>query len=726
LFSGTDLAESSTKGAVSLPFYQFMTLLLMRNTLTSPHPFLFVAIVSLAATCQLSTMAQSLPEPVVSLALDADRSNDVSTIGEIEYNNVSYVADASGAKDSAALFGGRDTSISIKNPKWGNSLDFTVSFWVRGHDPVGGDHSIISNYVMSSGNGWAVVLDNNNLKSWYFGDVSSVWQGDSGNHVRGLRSNSWYHVTSVFSKFGNFVYLDGNLVKGFDWGDNGHSISSSGEEIIIGRFTDATGSRVLFTKMMLDDLEIYDEPLTPEQVLQHHTKSQPYKIDSDQDGLSDGLENEIGTNTLIPDTDEDGYADQIEHVSGTNPTNPASFPISGFEGLPTILDILDFRSKTVSWLDFQGTLTDKLGNLIPSTGQSSKFVSTRIGSDNRYIKFQDNGFTSADFQIKDQVSLPPNGFTLSFMFYYRKSAGPIKYYPLVEFRNLDESYSAGSKIFVYSGNKGGISIDGSSGLYFILDQDMPAGRRNNSWMHVTLVFERNEWKLFINGVPAEWGHRPPDDYLWDTSADTLSIGNRLGDSWMTVDGLDELMLFSEPLSEYEIFLLNRYHSFSAPERDLDDDGLQDYVEIEVGSDYLIEDTDGDGLLDGYEHQVGTNVLIVDSDRDGLRDGFELQIGTNPLEPDSDGDGYDDGVEHKAGTSPTDLTSLPEILEIYRAIELSFITVEGVEYILQKSSDLQDWEDADEPFTGEGGRMSFFKRAETQEPSFWRLVRQAAE
>ena len=102
----------------------------MRNALTSPQPYLFVAIAYLAATCQLSTIAQSLPEPVVSLALDADRSNDVSTIGEIEYNNVSYVADASGAKDSAALFGGSETSITIKNPEWGNRLDFTVSFWV--------------------------------------------------------------------------------------------------------------------------------------------------------------------------------------------------------------------------------------------------------------------------------------------------------------------------------------------------------------------------------------------------------------------------------------------------------------------------------------------------------------------------------------------------------------------------------------------------------------------
>ena len=701
-----------------------MTLLLMRNTLTSPHPFLFVAIVSLAATCQLSTMAQSLPEPVVSLALDADRSNDVSTIGEIEYNNVSYVADASGAKDSAALFGGSETSITIKNPEWGNRLDFTVSFWVRGHDPVGGDHSIISNYVMSSGNGWAVVLDNNNLKSWYFGDVSSVWQGDSGNHVRGLRSNSWYHVTSVFSKFGNFVYLDGNLVKGFDWGNNGNSISSSGEEIIIGRFTDATGSRVLFTKMMLDDLEIYDEPLTAEQVLHLHKEAQPYKVDSDQDGLSDGLELLLGSDSGKTDSDEDGYTDFYEYEIGTDLTNAESYPSESSYDLPSIGTIADFDSNLTSWLNFQGNSFDKYGTLSLLPNDEPRIISTRIGPDNRYADFENAGNAAIDFEIVSKIPLPPNEFTMSFMYRYKVVAGPIQHYPLIKFGNRDNSYSKGSGIHVYASNKGGLSLDGNFEVYFTLREYMPAGLRNDDWVNATLTFANNKWQLYINGIQTNWAHVPPEDYIWDTSADTLSVGNTMGSGWLNVDGFDELMLFSEALTEYEVLLLHRYHSFSEEQRDLDADGLQDYLEVEVGSDFLVEDTDNDGLLDGLEYRLGTNISIADSDQDGLRDGFELQIGTNPLEPDSDGDGYDDGVEHKAGTSPTDLTSLPEILNIYRAIELSFITVEGVEYNLQKSFDLQNWEDADEPFTGEGGRMSFFKRAEAQEPSFWRLVRHA--
>lgn len=357
-----------------------------------------------------------LPQPVVSLNLGSNRDEDISEIGEIDYNNISYVPDAAGIENSAALFDGKRSSIVLRNNSWGNRLNFSVSFWVRAHNPVGGDHSIIGNYLMSSGNGWSVVIDNNNLKSWYFGKSSSVWQSDSGNHVRGLRTQKWYQVISVFSGAGNAVYVDGVPVKKFDWANASASTSSSTEEIVIGKFSDWNSDRVLHTSMMLDDLKIYDEPLTSDQISLQYKKSLPYKRDADKDGLSDGLEIEIGSNLLNPDTDNDG----------------------------------------------------------------------------------------------------------------------------------------------------------------------------------------------------------------------------------------------------------------------------------------------------------------------LFDGLEYQIGSNPLARDSDADGYDDKFEYDAGSSPLDPLSAPEVLEVYRAIELSFFTVEGVGYILQKSSDLQDWEDADEPFTGEGGRMSFFKRAETQEPSFWRLVRQAAE
>ena len=48
--------------------------------------------------------------------------------------------------------------------------------------------------------------------------------------------------------------------------------------------------------------------------------------DNDGDGLSNGFEEEIGTDPNNPDTDGDGVSDLVEWVAGTDPTDPSSNP----------------------------------------------------------------------------------------------------------------------------------------------------------------------------------------------------------------------------------------------------------------------------------------------------------------------------------------------------------------------------------------------------------------
>jgi cysteine-rich repeat protein len=86
--------------------------------------------------------------------------------------------------------------------------------------------------------------------------------------------------------------------------------------------------------------------------------------------------------------------------------------------------------------------------------------------------------------------------------------------------------------------------------------------------------------------------------------------------------------------------------------DTDDDGLSDGEEIVRGTDGLDDDTDADGLTDGDEVYVtGTNPVLGDSDSDGLLDGDEVDRGTDPLDRDSDNDGLRDGAEIDAGADP---------------------------------------------------------------------------
>jgi len=89
--------------------------------------------------------------------------------------------------------------------------------------------------------------------------------------------------------------------------------------------------------------------------------------------------------------------------------------------------------------------------------------------------------------------------------------------------------------------------------------------------------------------------------------------------------------------------------------DDDNDGLEDAVELELGSNPIDDDSDDDGLMDGEEASLyETDPLCRDTDRDGITDGGEvLEYGTDPLKRDSDGGGANDGKEVARSTDPMD-------------------------------------------------------------------------
>jgi predicted outer membrane repeat protein len=77
------------------------------------------------------------------------------------------------------------------------------------------------------------------------------------------------------------------------------------------------------------------------------------------------------------------------------------------------------------------------------------------------------------------------------------------------------------------------------------------------------------------------------------------------------------------------------------------------------------DSDGDGLNDWDEVQLGTNPNASDSDGDGMPDGWEVANGLNPTNPgdaseDSDGDGQSNLQEYLNGTDPNVSDSLTKL------------------------------------------------------------------
>jgi hypothetical protein len=78
--------------------------------------------------------------------------------------------------------------------------------------------------------------------------------------------------------------------------------------------------------------------------------------------------------------------------------------------------------------------------------------------------------------------------------------------------------------------------------------------------------------------------------------------------------------------------------------DTDDDGLPDWLEIQVGSNVNNPDTNGDGILDGDAYVMGISITNTDMDGDGLSNAQEYLLGTNPFWNDTDGDGVLDGAD----------------------------------------------------------------------------------
>ena len=80
-------------------------------------------------------------------------------------------------------------------------------------------------------------------------------------------------------------------------------------------------------------------------------------------------------------------------------------------------------------------------------------------------------------------------------------------------------------------------------------------------------------------------------------------------------------------------------------QDPDGDGISNATEFADGTNPAKADTDNDGLSDSQEKTAKTNPLAPDSDQDGLTDGAEvLTYKTDPNKVDTDGDGWSDSVE----------------------------------------------------------------------------------
>jgi hypothetical protein len=153
---------------------------------------------------------------------------------------------------------------------------------------------------------------------------------------------------------------------------------------------------------------------------------------------------------------------------------------------------------------------------------------------------------------------------------------------------------------------------------------------------------------FQNLFTVSWPSRTRLQYVVYASAD-LNPPNWFFVDWaygtgqpieLGIEALDELGVAPDKL----FWRLEVYQAW-----DWDGDGVDDYEESLLGTDYLVSDSDLDGMPDGWEFVFDFDPLNLldgemDGDDDGLSNAAEYRLSLNPIVEDSDNDGILDGEE----------------------------------------------------------------------------------
>ena len=391
------------------------------------------------------------------------------------------------------------------------------------------------------------------------------------------------------------------------------------------------------TKADTDDDGLSDgvETNTGTYVSATNTGTDPKKADTDRDGLADGVETNTGelvdeentgTDPNNSDTDGDGYADGGEIIGGTDPNDENSKGVLPFPYL---------------YLDFEGEVADLSGN----------------GNDGVV-----DGDVTFDVDGADLGPTPTTGASFN---------GGHLDFPSIDMNSMIRDFEDGSYTFACWMKPIG-SAGGQGFMWGQTQQGIHNGIRNGGLLHsahwgadwnASTVLEADQWvhavwtydgaideaTIYLNGQ-VDGG---PTAQRAPNGGGTFIFGGRNNGEIPYNGYVDDIAVWREVLPEAAIeALADGVSPIGATQEDEDGDGLPDSWEEKYGVDDPEGDEDNDGLTNIEEYELRTKPDKADSDEDGLSDKAEIEVHkTNPLNPDADRDGLLDGEEIAAGTDP---------------------------------------------------------------------------
>ena len=330
-------------------------------------------------------------------------------------------------------------------------------------------------------------------------------------------------------------------------------------------------------------------------------------IDSDNDGLSNLRESQLGTNPQSTDSDGDGYSDYAEvNLHYTDPTSKDNDE----DGMADVWEVNNGLDIKVNDAD-EDPDSDGFTNLDEFVNGTDPNNAESFPQGVEYFKY--------DFEqgVPDNFDLGQNGAG-----WYRE-------------QQSDGSYSLRAD-----------DIDGGSFATMSFQQWFSKGDlviNFNALFSFEDYMQRSSMTVYVNDVFYTFV-----EHSYDGVTRALNIAME--------QGLNTVKIVYNRRYDYQSVRDNlriNHIAFFAENRDNDGDGMLDAVEDRIGLDYTdasdaAADPDGDGLTNAQEYQYFTSRNDPDSDSDGLTDGEEVLVhSTNPNYFDSDRDSMDDKweVEH---------------------------------------------------------------------------------
>jgi hypothetical protein len=303
--------------------------------------------------------------------------------------------------------------------------------------------------------------------------------------------------------------------------------------------------------------------------------------DEDEDGLTNGQELTLGTDPYKKDTDGDGVNDPVEIADGTNPKDASSFN--------------SLNKGLVAYYPFNGNAKDESGNGHQGTLVNSTVSESGLAEAGNSLRI--SGGMDSWMAVADSSLFRPRGFTISMWIYNNLSDDSgVRYVCGKNYEQMEIHLSNSVN------SKSGIRFIPTNGCYV----DTLAGTPASQWFHlVCIAGEGSEGgKIYINGVEVPVSRLGSVDGAQpiNLGSDPFYLGRRTENGWQHLDGrMDNVRVYGRTLSASEIGQLYQTESASL---DSDGDGLTDAWENGFGRYEIIlgsltwEQAKSDAILKG--------------------------------------------------------------------------------------------------------------------------------